>query len=85
MSRAKITSSLAVVLANNKVVKGKKLPLILQIMLFLEVIKVRDESYPMTGLSRPLGLQEVEATGISRQSAHEGSKVVSPTHQPSKD
>jgi len=27
-----------------------------------------------------LGLQEVEAPRISRQSAHEGGKVVSPTH-----
>ena len=30
---------------------------------------------------RPLGLQEVEDPRISRQSAHEGGKVVSPTHQ----
>jgi hypothetical protein len=29
---------------------------------------------------RPLGLQEVEAARISRQSVHEGGKVVSPTH-----
>jgi len=27
----------------------------------------------------PLGLQEVEAPSISRQSTHEGGKVVSPT------
>jgi hypothetical protein len=27
-----------------------------------------------------LGLQEVEAPRISRQSAHEGGKVISPTH-----
>jgi len=31
-------------------------------------------------LDRPLGLQEVEAPRISRQSAHEGAKVVSLTH-----
>jgi hypothetical protein len=40
------------------------------------------KSYPITGLDRPLGLQEVEASRISRHSAHEGSKVVSPTHRP---
>jgi hypothetical protein len=34
-------------------------------------------------LENPLGLQEVEAPRISRQSAHEGGKVVSPTHRPS--
>jgi hypothetical protein len=39
-------------------------------------------SYPITGLDRPLGLQEVEAPRISRQSAHEGGKAVSPTHRP---
>jgi hypothetical protein len=37
----------------------------------------------MTGLDRPLGLQEVEAPRISKQSAQEGGKVVSPTHRPS--
>jgi hypothetical protein len=41
------------------------------------------KSYPITGLDRPLGLQEVEAPRISRQSALEGGKVVSPTHRPS--
>jgi len=35
-----------------------------------------------TGLDRLLGFQEFEATVISRESAHEGSKVVSPTHRP---
>jgi hypothetical protein len=39
-------------------------------------------SYPTTGLDRPLGFQEVEASRISRQSAHEGGKVVSATHRP---
>jgi len=28
-----------------------------------------------------LGLQKVETPGISRQSVHEGGKVVSPTHR----
>ena len=39
-------------------------------------------SYPITGTDGPSGLQEVEAPGISRQSAHEGGKV-SPKHRPS--
>jgi hypothetical protein len=37
---------------------------------------------PYTDLDRPLGFQEFEAPRISRQSAHEGGKVVSPTHRP---
>jgi hypothetical protein len=40
------------------------------------------QSYPITGLDKSVGLQEVEAHRISRQSAHEGGKVVSPTHRP---
>jgi hypothetical protein len=32
----------------------------------------RRESYPFTGLNRPLELTEVEAPRISRQSTHEG-------------
>jgi hypothetical protein len=39
-------------------------------------------SYPFTGMDRPLGLQDVQTLRISRQSAHEGGKVVSPTHRP---
>jgi hypothetical protein len=35
-----------------------------------------------TSLDRPFGFQEVEAPRISRQSAHERNKVVSPTHRP---
>jgi hypothetical protein len=31
---------------------------------------------------RPMGFQEVEVPRISRQSAHEGGRVVSPTHRP---
>ena len=34
-------------------------------------------------MERLLGLQEVEATGVSRQSAREGGKVFSPTHRAS--
>jgi hypothetical protein len=38
--------------------------------------------YPITGLDRSLGLQEVEAHRISRQLAHEGGKAVSRTYWP---
>jgi hypothetical protein len=40
------------------------------------------KSYSITGLDRCLGLQKLEAPRISRQSAHEGAKVVGPTHRP---
>jgi len=40
------------------------------------------ETYTITGLDMSLGLQEVEAPRIFRQLAHEGGKVVSPTHRP---
>jgi hypothetical protein len=36
--------------------------------------------YPITGPDGPSGLQEVEAPRISRHSAHEGGKVVSPMY-----
>jgi hypothetical protein len=38
-------------------------------------------SNPTTGLERSLGLHKVEVPKISRQSAHESGKVVSPTHR----
>jgi len=41
------------------------------------------DSFPYTGLGRPLRLQKVEVPRVSRQSAREGGKVVSPTHRPS--
>jgi hypothetical protein len=44
------------------------------------LVKLR---YPIIGQDRLLGLQEVGAPRISRQLAHEGGKVVSPTHRPS--
>ena len=47
-----------------------------QLILFISV-KI---SCPITGLDGPLGLEEVEAVRICRQSSHEGGKVVSPTH-----
>ena len=40
------------------------------------------QRYPVTGLDRPLGIQEVEADRISRNSVPEGGKVASPTHWP---
>jgi hypothetical protein len=40
------------------------------------------KNYPITGLDRPLGLKEVEATRISRQPALEGGIVVSHTYRP---
>ena len=40
------------------------------------------KSNPITGLDWPWGFQEAEASRMSRQSAHEGGKVVSPTHRP---
>jgi hypothetical protein len=43
---------------------------------------LQDKAVPLTGLVRPWGFQEVQAPRISRQSAHEGGKVVSPTHRP---
>ena len=39
-------------------------------------------NYIITGLDRPLGLQEVETPKISRKLAYESDKVVSPTHRP---
>jgi len=44
---------------------------------------LRTASYPIIGLDRTSGLQEVEAPRISRQSTHKGGKVISPTHRPS--
>jgi hypothetical protein len=46
-----------------------------------EVLLFR-QSYPYTGLYRPLRLQLFEVPRISRQSAYEDYKVVSPTHRP---
>ena len=40
------------------------------------------EGYLCTGLDRPVVLLEVEEPSVVRQSAHEGDKVVSPTHSP---
>jgi len=35
----------------------------------------------MTGLDRPLEMEEVEVPRISRQSAHEVDKIVNPIHR----
>ena len=48
----------------------------------MHVYTVEYKLCPIKGMDRPLGLQEVERPRISRQSAHEGVKVVSPTHHP---
>jgi hypothetical protein len=42
-------------------------------------VRIGTESYFITVLDRPLRLQEVEASRISRQSTLEGGKVVSPS------
>ena len=47
------------------------------------LIHLSDEkSFPITGLDRPLGLQEVEAPRISKQSAHECGRVFDPREDP---
>jgi hypothetical protein len=42
----------------------------------------RKMSYPIAGLDRLFGFLEAEVPRISRQSAHEGGKVVNNTHLP---
>jgi len=42
----------------------------------------RKKSIAYKSLDRPLGLQEFETPRISRQSANEGGKIVSPTYRP---
>jgi hypothetical protein len=57
----------------------------LQDTLTVQLIGLSDhkkEQQSHYSLDRPLGFQEVEAHRFSRQSAHEGGKVVSPTHRP---
>lgn len=39
------------------------------------------QSYPYTGLDRPLGPHEADPPRISRQLAYKGGKGVSPTHR----
>jgi hypothetical protein len=40
----------------------------------------KHKRFPATGLEKPLGFQEVEALEFEDSLAHEGGKVVSPTH-----
>jgi hypothetical protein len=44
--------------------------------------EIHTKGYPITGVNKPLGIQEVQATIIFRKSAHEGGKVANPTHRP---
>jgi hypothetical protein len=46
------------------------------------VHSVKLKSCPTTGLDRHLGFRKVQDPRLSRQPAHEGDKVVSPTHRP---
>ena len=48
----------------------------------LLILNVNRYNNPFTDLDRPVGLQEVEASRIFGQSAHEGGRVVSCTHRP---
>jgi hypothetical protein len=45
-------------------------------------VRTQKVMQPNTGLNRPLRLHKFDAPRLSRQSAHEGGKVVSPTHWP---
>ena len=45
---------------------------------FINMLNLNNQSSYVTDLDRPCGLQEAEAPRSSRQSAHEGGKVVSP-------
>jgi hypothetical protein len=54
---------------------------------FVKILHCREfhmpiKSYRCIDLDRSLGLQEVEAPRISRQSPYKGSKIVSTKHQP---
>jgi hypothetical protein len=45
-------------------------------------LKISAQIKVIQSLYRPFEFQEVESPSISRQSTHEGGKVVSPTHGP---
>jgi hypothetical protein len=47
-----------------------------------ESVKKKRINLPIAGLDWPIGVQKVEASRFSRQSAHESGKVFSPTHRP---
>ena len=65
MSRQKITSLLAPVLSNDKVVQEEKCQWFFKLCYFL---RLQRYDVIVTGLNKPLQLQEVEAPRISRQS-----------------
>jgi len=46
------------------------------------IVQYVANSYTITGRDNPEGSRRLRLTGISRQLAHEGGKVVSPTHRP---
>jgi hypothetical protein len=49
---------------------------------YINVInQIAVKSNSCTGLDRPWGFHEVEAPGMSRKSAHENGKFVSPTNR----
>jgi hypothetical protein len=75
-------SSWKVIVILQYALKGKGLLPLLNwhLLIYLGYLSHNDKSHPITGLDRPFGLQEVEGPTISRQSAQEGSKVVSHTH-----
>jgi hypothetical protein len=50
----------------------------LYLMMIQRQSKHEGQSHPFIDLYRPLELQDVEVPGISRHSAYEGGKVVSP-------
>jgi len=51
---------------------------------FMLMVTVKQEQvcYPNAGLERRFGLQEIEASEISRRWTHEGGKVVRSAHRP---
>jgi len=49
---------------------------------FSDSVLENSDFHTAKGLDLPWGFQEVEAVRISRQSAHEGVKIVSPKHRP---
>jgi len=55
---------------------------IIIIIIIITLYSFTFKSCPFTGLGRPFGLQKAEAPRISKQSAHEGSKVISLKHRP---
>jgi len=55
---------------------------IIIIIITITLLSFTFKSCPITGLGRPFGFQKAKAPRISKQPAHEGSKVVSLKHRP---